>query len=595
MSLKSPTATTPLQAILPRTEQPFPARLIEPRNSFLLNVTSRWNLHSFTDVRLTEGSETLKTAVKAFDEALFDQFGWPLNPVYWSELFGQIIPQGDNDKTNSARVTLTEEYFEQLEGGHLERILTVCDIVQRDLMNDIVSSSDRDVTITRTSVSVISRLCSRIPAQRMHVDGDSASTRSSNNISVIVAVRRQRGVVFLASDIDAGSTTEEMTSPTLECGDRVEFDQSRVTHVGHSVTATSIEEMVSHTLFMTFCIRRKHEETRPVLPYVDVSPDVYHRHGSPAPSVAKCICCAHLIVERRVNLLQSCPICLRQALPSHDPLCQSYTKNATAICTICSKYPTEVIPRQTLLRVLENAPDGSINAFMSQCALSFQDPNHADYLCPHSSSLRIPFPPELETFLYFELGEIRQAATWLIAVLTTTFNCESTMGSDISGMQNLSEFSSMVGMSCKRKRAITDMILSYAGICNLRNAFDASLALVAADESLIQFQILADRLRKLGEVVCNPRGDWVVRMHRVMRKVFRDKLPFSLRTTEDLEFVDFSCSCRSDLLTPGQEIPHCSPRRIDFFQGTMSHSTSLQFQTVVALHKEAVDHGYGDC
>jgi dTDP-glucose 4,6-dehydratase len=34
---------------------------------------------------------------------------------------------------------------------------------------------------------------------------------------------------------------------------------------------------------------------------------------------------------------------------------------------------------------------------------------------------------------------------------------------------------------------------------------------------------------------------------------------------------------------------------IDFFQGTMSHSTSLQFQTVVALHKEAVDHGYGDC
>ena len=590
------TATTQpaLQLNLPTTEKSFPARLTEPRDSYLLNITGSWNLQSFTDVRVTKGSETLKRAVKAFDEALFDVSGWPLNPVYWSELFGQIIPQGDSDRTNSARVTLTEDYFEQLKGGHLERILTVCDIVQRDLMNEIVSGRDSDVTITRTSVSVISRLCSRIPAQRMHVDGDSSSTRSSNIISVIVAVRRQRGVVFLASEHDAGNTTEQMTSPTLDCGDRVEFDQSRVTHVGHSVTAISIEEMVSHTLFMTFCIRRKHEETRPVKPYVDVSPDVYHRHGSSAPSVAKCICCAHLMIERRVNLLQSCPICLRQSLPSHDPLCQSYTRNATAICTICSKYPTEVIPQQTLLRVLENAPNGSINAFMSQCALTFQDPNHADYLCPHSSSLRIPFPPELETFLYFDLGEIREAATWLIALLTTTFNCENTMGSDISGMKNLSEFSSMVATSCKRKRAITDMILSYAGICNLKNPFDASLALVAADESSMQFQILADRLRKLGEIVCNPRGDWIVRMHRVMRKMFRDKLPFSLMTTNDLEFVDFSCSCRSDLLTPGQEIPHCSPRRLDFFEGTMSHPTSLQFQAVVALHKEAVDHGYGD-
>ena len=136
------TATTQpaLQSNLPTTEKSFPARLTEPRDSYLLNITGSWNLQSFTDVRVTKGSETLKRAVKAFDEALFDVSGWPLNPVYWSELFGQIIPQGDSDRTNSARVTLTEDYFEQLQGGHiLEWILTVCDIVQRDLMNEIVS------------------------------------------------------------------------------------------------------------------------------------------------------------------------------------------------------------------------------------------------------------------------------------------------------------------------------------------------------------------------------------------------------------------------------------------------------------------------
>ena len=85
-------------------------------------------------VRLIKSSTSLQSEIARLDKTWFDKSGRPLQSRYWSELFGQVVPSGPKDSTNSSRVLITSDSIMAMDESHT--VLRICDIVQGDLTRE---------------------------------------------------------------------------------------------------------------------------------------------------------------------------------------------------------------------------------------------------------------------------------------------------------------------------------------------------------------------------------------------------------------------------------------------------------------------------
>ena len=507
-------------------------------------------------IRLIKSSTSLQSEIARLDKTWFDKSGRPLQSRYWSELFGQVVPSGPKDSTNSSRVLITSDSIMAMDESHT--VLRICDIVQGDLTREF-ERHVKGICIERTSFAIVSRLCSRIPAQRIHVDGDSEETIRSNVISVIIAVRPQRGVVFLQSNPASGVWTEQFHSPLLAAGDRVEFEQSRVSHIGHSVTDFPAGDIISHALFITFTIRQRSEIAVVNVKYVDISPDIFCRHLSENPAPAKCICCLHPIANLEPGEVQSCLDCSSGPAPPRRHLKLQPTFSC-AICPICSAFPLDPIPVKTLQTELANAIPQSLMSFLSKCALSYANPCHQDHLCQHPHERRVPFPQSDVVLLFFDIYELERAIYWFSDVLAYQALTVRHIKRRIVQMTSLSQFIDIIGGPCPRSKFVLALVLEVLGIRDLLRSDYSGTCLIAesCDEKFLS--VTESRLSTLKRYLDNPRDGCISALTSCFQRLYREwphsQLNPRSRGSSNVT-PSLRCSCFENLPEPVTETPLC--------------------------------------
>jgi len=537
-------------------ESTFHERLQRPCKGFLQTIASSWDMAGIGGARLIKSSTSLQSAIAHLDKTWFDQAGRPLQSRYWSELFGQVIPSGPKDSTNSGRVLISSESIIAMDNSGI--VLRICDIVQRDLTRDFQRHGKR-ISIERTSFAIVSRLCTRIPAQRIHVDGDSEETDRSNVISILIAVRPQRGVVFLKSNPSSVLWTEQFHSPLLAAGDRIEFEQSRVSHIGHSVTDFPAGDMISHAIFVTFTIRQRSEKTLENAKYVDISPDIFCRHLSENPAPAKCICCLHPIVNVERGEVQWCLDCSSGPVPPRRNLKLQPTFSC-AICPICSAFPLDPIPVETLEKELANAAPKSLMNFFSKCALSYANPRHQDHLCPHPFERRAPFPPTDIVLLFFDIYELERGLDWFTEVMKYQALTLQHTQRRIHQMTSLSEFVNIIGGPCPRSQFVLALVFELLGIRDVRGSEYSVTCLIAerVDESFLS--VTESRLSVLKRYAKNPRDGCISALTSCFHRLYRE-WPHSqsnLSSTDSSRATpSLRCSCFRNDTQPVTETPLC--------------------------------------
>ena len=297
-----------------RRNSEFRACLMAGPKSTLSQITNEWSCEGIPGVLVLETTDMLSSAIGALRTAMFDERMMLRQDVVeqsgWGELFGQKIPNNATQSTESARAILP---FKKL----VELVPSLSDVVDVALRAVTQAVSERllgvrsDLEITLTTSAVLVRLVGRIPAQRMHIDGGSENFCTGTELSCIVAMTPQRGVVFidLKGTID-GNNICPFVSPRLNVGSVAAFGVSSSTHFGQSVSGVSTGEVMSAVAFLTFNVTAPNESpVHSLSGRIDVSPDEFVLSGISCPAVLKCVACEHPIFNTDMEQLRYCKSC----------------------------------------------------------------------------------------------------------------------------------------------------------------------------------------------------------------------------------------------------------------------------------------------
>ena len=494
-----------------RRNAEFRACLNSGPKSTLSQITNEWSCEGIPGVLVLEPTDKMSSAIGALRNAMFDE-SMLLRPDVveqsgWGELFGQKIPNVSTKSTESARAILP---FKKL----VELVPSLSDVVDVALRAVTEAVSERllgvrsDLEITLTTSAVLVRLVGRIPAQRMHIDGGSENFSTGTELSCIVAMTPQRGVVFidLKGTID-GNNICPFVSPRLNVGSVAAFGVSTSTHFGQSVSGVSTGEVMSAVAFLTFNVTAPNESpVRSLSGRVDVSPDEFVLSGISCPAVLKCVACEHPIFNTDMLQLRYCKSCCVVHTAAYMA---RFGSLPGTVCSVCVKYPVDPTPLVQLQQTSQKRKSDLVFKFMMKslvcdCRQAGTVEVHSR-LCGHHHEEFEPFPENRQVLLYFGMAELRRTALWMMAVHLNN----SPRGQDMlpqlapqgEGLEGLLVY---VGGGCPRKRALLTLILEFCSVRHLCSSTFSRETMFAADTAGPDFIVsVLSRLTLLVDLLGN--------------------------------------------------------------------------------------------